>query len=258
MGYWRLLKSQTSNAFVNMAVDEAILMARIDDEVPNTLRLYRWKPSAVSVGKFQKIENEVHIENCRKNGVDIVRRITGGGAVYHDEDNELTYSVVVNKKDFGSEDVTMLYAKIYTGLAEALSILGTGADFHEGNLKTCPNLKVNCKKVSGSAQCHKSGVVLQHGTVLIDVSLEMMFKYLRVPWATDPEQVLKVARARITSIDAELGMQVTFDDVEQALTEGFQKALQIDLKNGNLTNYELELAEKLCRTKYNTDEWNLC
>ena len=79
---------------MNMAVDEAILRCRAANSVPNTLRFYRWKPSAVSIGRFQKLENEVNLKNCAKLGVDTVRRISGGGTVFHDSEGEVTYSVI--------------------------------------------------------------------------------------------------------------------------------------------------------------------
>jgi len=90
MSDWRLLECKTNDASMNMATDEAILRARINDEIPNTVRFYRWNPSAISIGKFQDIENEVQLEDCGKCGVDVIRRITGGGTVYHDAQGELT------------------------------------------------------------------------------------------------------------------------------------------------------------------------
>ncbi len=75
MNTWRLLRLEAHNAFMNMAIDEAILQARLAGEVPDTLRFYRWNPSAVSIGRFQKIENEVNLEECKKHGVDVVRRM---------------------------------------------------------------------------------------------------------------------------------------------------------------------------------------
>jgi len=115
MGVWRFLKPEVKDAFTNMAVDEAILSARIAGLVPNTLRFYRWKPSAVSIGRFQDVFNEVYVENCRKHEVDIVRRITGGGAVYHDHVGEITYSVVVKESDLGFTDVASTYDVICRG-----------------------------------------------------------------------------------------------------------------------------------------------
>jgi len=256
MSVWRLLKLETQNASANMAIDEAILQARIENFVPNTVRFYKWNPSAVSVGKFQNVEKEVQIDNCEKYGVDIVRRITGGGTVYHDADGELTYSVIVRKEDLQTEDVTAVYAKIYSGIAEALQNLGIKSDFNQGNIKTCPNLTVNGKKISGSAQCHKKGVVLQHGTLLLDVDLEKMFTFLRVPWAKTCMQILNVAKNKITSIRKEAGKAFSVKNLEQALIEGFQKALNIKFVNDELTLYERELAEHLYREKYSTKEWN--
>lgn len=256
MHNWRLLKLETHDAYTNMAIDEAILTARTRNLAPNTIRFYRWNPSAVSIGKFQNIKKEVHLDNCREHGVDVVRRITGGGTVYHDTEGEITYSVVANKKDLKAENINAVYAKFYDGIAEALKILGINADFNEGNAKTCPNLTVNGKKISGSAQSHKKGVVLQHGTLLVDVDLEEMFTFLRVPWAKTCIEVINVAKNKITSIKKELGKTVSVEEVNNALSEGFKKALNIQLLEGELTPYENEIASKLYKEKYTTDEWN--
>jgi lipoate-protein ligase A len=256
MGAWRLLKLETHNAFMNMALDEAVLRARISERVPNTLRFYRWNPSAVSVGKFQKPENEVYLENCRRLGVDVVRRITGGGTVYHDAEDEVTYSVIARTEDLGVSDVAAVYARIYAGIADALRLLGITADFNEGDAKNCPNLTVKGKKISGSAQAHKSGIVLQHGTLLLNVDLERMFTVLRVPWAKTCIEVVGIAKNKITSVKEELGHAVSVETANNALSVGFKNAFGIQLTDGELTPFERELAEELCREKYATDDWN--
>jgi len=253
---WRLLQLETHSAFTNMAIDEAVLRMRIANLVPNTLRLYRWKPSAVSIGRFQDIENEVQLDNCRSQGIDIVRRITGGGTVYHDSEDEVTYSVVARKEDFGTEDIAAVYAKIYAGLAEAVKTLGLHADFNQGDEKVCPNLTVNGKKISGSAQAHKRGVVLQHGTLLLKVNMERMFTYLRVPWAQTWMQIVNVARNKITSVSAELRKNVSTEDASNALARGFETALNIRLVEGRLTDGEIEFSRNLCKEKYAADDWN--
>jgi len=250
------MKAETNNAFLNMAVDEAVLTARTENLVPNTIRFYRWKPSAVSIGKFQDIQNEVEIENCKKHGIDIVRRMTGGGTVYHDTEDEITYSAIVNKQDLQTNDITQVYSRIYTGIVEALKALGITADFNLGDAKTCPNLTLNGKKISGSAQHHQKGTVLQHGTLLLDVNLEKMFTFLRVPWAETCMQIVNVAKNKITSIRHETDKTVTINETEEALVHGFEKALNIKLIEGELTPYEHELADKLYKRKYTTMEWN--
>jgi lipoate-protein ligase A len=242
---------------MNMAIDEAILHARIKGLVPNTIRFYCWNPSAVSIGRFQNPENEVYLENCLRHNVDVVRRITGGGAVYHDSKGEITYSVVVDVESLNARNMIEIYAKIYAGIIKALKIVGLKADFNEGNVRICPNLTINGKKISGSAQCHKSGIVLQHGTILVDVDIEKMFTFLKVPWAKTFTDVICVAKNRITSIKAELGKEITLGAVYEALVEGFCKAFKTPLEPGELTWYEKELAERLCREKYVTVDWNL-
>jgi lipoate-protein ligase A len=253
---WRLLKLETCDAFMNMAIDEAVLRARIENLVPNTLRFYCWKPSAVSIGRFQNIEKEVQLDNCKKYGVNVVRRITGGGTVYHDAEDEITYSVVVHKSDLNATDITSVYARIYDGLAAAIRIVGSQADFNVGDSKHCPNITINGRKISGSAQSHKREVVLQHGTFLIGVDLLKMFTFLRVPWAETCTEVVSVAQRKITSIREELHRTVSITEMNEALIKGFQKALHMKLVDGKLSTHERRLADKLCKEKYATNDWN--
>jgi len=257
MSNWRLIQLETYDAFMNMAIDEAILTFRIKDEVPNTIRFFRWKPSAVSIGKFQTLQQEVQIENCQKMNVDIVRRITGGGTVFHDSESEITYSVTANKQQLGTQDITSIYQLIYKGLVEALKTLGITADFQQGNTKTCPNLTVNGRKISGSAQTHKNGTVLQHGTLLLDIDLQKMFTLLKVPWAQDYMQIVNIAEKRHTSINTELRRKINPNEVHRALINGFQTAFNTELTETRLTEKETGLAQKLCKEKYATTEWNL-
>jgi lipoate-protein ligase A len=254
---YRLLGLSANDAFTNMAVDEAIVAARINGEVPNTLRFYSWKPSAVSIGRFQDVANEVQVENCRQEGVDIVRRITGGGTVFHDCNDEITYSVVVKEKDLGSTDVVHAYNTISNGLIEAAKTLGVKADFNPGDPRNCPNIAVNGKKISGSAQFHKGGVLLQHGTLLLNVDLEKMFTLLRVPWAKTTQEIVCVAQDRLTSIGIELNRDVSFSEAYAALIQGFGKALEIELEEDDLAPHEQQFASRLREEKFSTDDWNM-
>jgi lipoate-protein ligase A len=253
---WRLLGLETYDAATNMAIDEAVLRSRIEGKSPNTVRFYRWNPSAVSIGRFQNVHTEVNLENCEKDGVDVVRRITGGGAVYHDSQNEITYSVVVGRNDLGVTDVTTAYNRICNGLTSTLKILGMRADFNPGDPKNCPNITVNGRKISGSSQSVKSGVVLQHGTLLLNVDLEKMFTYLRVPWAKTCMEIVNVAQRKITSLKEELGAEISTDRAYAALITGFEEAMELDLSEGELTPDEKRVTEKLCRKKFANAEWN--
>jgi len=238
-----------------MAIDEAVLRSRIRGKAPNTIRFYQWNPSAVSIGRFQNVHDEVNVENCKKYGVDIVRRITGGGAVYHDKRDEITYSVIVGREDLGAEDVTVAYNKICNGLTNALELLGVRADFNPGDPKNCPNIAINGRKISGSAQSFKGGAVLQHGTLLLSVDLEKMFTFLRVPWARTCMEIVNVAERKITSLEKELGAETTVEQAYAALVEGFRNALEMNLSEGTLTLEELDIAERLRRKKFANQDW---
>ncbi len=258
MSVWRLLKIEAKDAFTNMAIDEAILLARVAGKVPSTLRFYRWNPSAVSIGRFQDLRNEVQVENCRKYGVDIVRRITGGGAVYHDYYGEITYSVVVDGKDLGYADMDILsaYKTVCSGLIEAVKILGISAEFNPLNAKQCPNLTIKGKKISGSAQSYKRNILLQHGTFLVNIDHEKMFTFLKVPWAKTLTDILEVSKKKLTSTNQELGSPKSMEEAYQALVDGFEKALKIQVEEEELTSYERKMAEKLRKTKFATNDWN--
>ncbi|MGE5532960.1 MAG: biotin/lipoate A/B protein ligase family protein [Bacillota bacterium] len=255
MDTWRLLPVLTNNAYMNMAIDEAILNARVAGQVPNTLRFYRWQPSAVSIGKNQNPENEVYLEACKQLGVDVVRRMSGGGAVYHDFDGEVTYSILTKTSDLGTANITTIYYKIYEAITDALRLLGISADFSQGDSKNCPNLTVGGKKISGSSQIITRNVVLQHGTILRSVDLPKMFKLLRLK-DISCSLAADVATRKITSIQRELGHSVSPETVANALTQGFKTILKIQLEPSELTETEKETAEKLCKEKYATREWN--
>lgn len=253
---WRLLRLKVHDAFANMAIDEAILTARIEEKVPDTLRLFRWRPSAVSVGRFQDLCKEVNLENCEAQNVDVVRRISGGGAVYHDSEDEITYSVAVSWRHLGVNDVAEAYCLICDSLIEAAQILGVIAEYDRGSYRQCPNLTIGGRKFSGSAQANRRGTILQHGTFLIDVNLEKMFQVLKIPWKCGCLDLVGVANRKITSISQELGRHVSIGEVLDAMKKGFENSLGVRLVEDVLTDYELDLAKRLEEEKFVTSTWN--
>ena len=255
MDIWRLLPFETHSAAWNMAIDEAIFQARIAEKTPNTLRLYRWSPSAVSIGRNENIDDRVYLQNARQLEVDVIRRCSGGGTVYHDCNGEVTYSVVAKTSDLGSpSDVTCVYFKIYEAITDALRLLGLSADFNNGNTKNCPNLTVRGKKISGSSQTLSRGYVLQHGTLLQNVNLDKMFQLLKLK-DLSCTQAADFGREKITSIQNELQHYVSSDTISNALKQGFKATLKIQLKEAPLTPFEEALADKLYKEKYSTNTW---
>jgi lipoate-protein ligase A len=245
---WRLLPIRIDDAFTSMAIDEAILRFNAEGKSPNTVRFWRWKPSAISIGCFQSLEREVDLAVAKKYGVDVVRRITGGGAVFHDHDGELTYSVVCKQGDV-SDDIIESYRLICGGLVSGFERLGLQAEFRPVN-----DVQANGKKISGSAQTRRWGSVLQHGTVLISPDVRRMFELLKVSPEKISDKFIASVFERVTTAERELGRRPSFDEVRGSMSEGFKRAFDVELVEGELTAGELELANEL-KPKYASEEW---
>lgn len=249
---WRLVGVDVYDGYMNMAIDEAILRRKSAGLAPNTLRFYRWKPSAVSIGYFQTVEQEVNLNYCRRRNVDVVRRNTGGGAVFHDYDGELTYSLIVNQDERRiPNDILESYRVICGGIVEGLDRLGIKAEF-----KPINDIVVKGRKISGNAQTRRRRVVLQHGTVLLKVDVRSMFGALKVSGEKISDKVIKSVEERVTSISRELERDVSFDELFEALRYGFEKALGVEFLEAKLDDDELKLAADLREGKYKTEWWN--
>jgi lipoate-protein ligase A len=247
---WRLLKTGFDTAFSNMAIDRAILVANSQCKVLPTVRLYGWKPAAISIGYFQSLEDEVDLLACRKFGVDYVRRITGGGAVFHDK--ELTYSIVIPESHLQiPRNIMESYGKICGAIMKGLCELGIESIYAPIN-----DIVTNGKKISGNAQTRKMKTVLQHGTVLMDVDVDKMFSLLKVPNEKIKDKLIADVKQRVTSIKHVLGSAVDFEEVAEAMKIGFEEEFNVDLVEGNLIDEEKKLARKFDMECFSTKEWN--
>ncbi len=245
---WRLLHSRVDDAFTSMAIDEALLRLNAEGKSPNTIRFWRWQPSTVSLGCFQSVEREVDLGVAKKYCVDVVRRITGGGAVFHDYGGELTYSVVCKQNDIPS-DIIESYKMICGGLVHGFGQLGLHAEFKPVN-----DVQVNEKKISGSAQTRRWGSVLQHGTILVSPDVRRMFELLKVSPEKISDKFISSVFERVTTVERELGRKPSFEEVREAMSKGFGESLGVGFAEGELTDEELELAQSL-KSKYASEDW---
>ncbi len=252
---WRLIRTGFNDAFTNMAIDEAILNSVVEAAAPNTVRFYRWKPSAVSIGFSQQVEKEVEVETCKTLGVDVVRRPTGGGAVYHDSDGELTYSIIA-RSDIVPSDVISSYRYLCHGIVMMCRNLGLNAQLSfDDKGRQCPNVTVNGKKISGSAQTRRKNAFLQHGTILLDSNLEIVTKVLKMGLPTACMPLEKLA-SKVTTMKYLLGKSLLLDEFENNLRLAFEKAFHTKIPEQALTTSELKQASELRSRKYATEEWN--
>ena len=254
--FWRLIRTDIFSAFENMAIDHVLLDACHKGTGTNTVRFYRWSPSAVSIGRFQDIEEEVNLEACKERKIDVVRRISSGGAVYHDHDGELTYSIICqNSASEIPTGVIEIYKHLCQGLLQGLRILGVHGKFASGSERFCPNLFVKKRKISGNAQSRRGNTLLQHGTILRILDLRTMFTVLRI-FKTEPT-VDRIQRAagRLTSLEKELGKPPAFERIEEALINGLSKALPARFYEEPLTPAELQSAKTIAKSWYGNSDW---
>jgi len=247
---WRYLITNNLSAARNMAIDRAVLVANSEGKIPPTVRFYTWSPPAISIGYFQSLSEEVDLEKCANLGVDYVRRITGGGAVFHED--ELTYSIIIHESHPKiPKNIMDSYARICGAVMNGLKNLEIESSYAPIN-----DIISSGKKISGNAQTRKFKTVLQHGTVLIDVDVEKMFSLLRVPNEKIRDKMISDVKQRVTSIKHLLDDSVSFDKVAAAMKNGFEEEFNMDLVPGSLTDYELKLTEKFEKECFANKEWN--
>jgi lipoate---protein ligase len=233
-----------------MAVDEAVLESVSSGSQRPTLRLYGWLPRCVTIGCFQSLHEEVDVRACQRSGYDVVRRATGGGAVFHDK--EITYSFIIREEDgLIAKDILQSYEQISQGVIAAVKTLGLDAKFVPLN-----DLIVNDKKFSGNAQTRKKKTILQHGTVLLCVNVPKMFSLLKVSDEKIRGKLITNVEERVTALDRQIGREISFHEMQRLLIDGFSDALKIELVPGELSLMERNRANKIMRDKYAHDEWN--
>ncbi|HBY56518.1 MAG TPA: octanoyltransferase [Candidatus Atribacteria bacterium] len=275
---WRLIKDGYHTGFINMAIDEAIMIAHRESLVPPTIRFYQWLPPAVSLGYFQDLKKEIDIDACQNMGIDIVRRPTGGKAVLHDK--ELTYSFVIKENHpLVDDSILETYKKISGGIIRGLSYLGIKAklvplreklqsvnggdkpkNFHPDIKSICFSVpsqyevQVDGKKIVGSAQVRKGGIVLQHGSLLIKLEKDKLFSVFNFPSIQVKEKLKSGFNA--TSLEEVLKREISFSELSEVLPRGFEEEFGVKLVEGKLTEKEEKISKDLLENKYSTYEWN--
>ncbi|MGN7297930.1 lipoate--protein ligase family protein [Ferdinandcohnia sp. SAFN-114] len=270
---WRFIDSGNCSPEFNMALDEALLDWNSEGKIPPTIRFYGWNPPTLSIGYFQKVEREIDLEAVKKYGLGFVRRPTGGRGVLHDQ--ELTYSVIVSEEHPEMpHTVTEAYRVISEGILQGFRKLGLDAYFavpktseeREGlknprsavcfDAPSWYELVVEGRKVAGSAQTRQKGVILQHGSILLDIDEDKLFDLFKYPSDRVRERMQRNFKNKAVAINALRENPVTIDEAKQAFKEGFEEGLNIVLEPYHLTDEELDYVHGIAEKRYKTDEWN--
>jgi len=254
----------------NMARDEALLRKVIAGGSPPCIRFYRWKPAGLSLGRFQKIDKGVDLEACREYGVEVVRRLTGGEAVLHDD--EITYSIVIpfSHPSFDGKGVIDTYKTISRALVKGLELSGVRSTM-AGEAPTRPDpegqgvcfytptvneIVADNRKIIGSAQTREKLVILQHGSIPIDWNIEKQFDVMAIP-VENRDVFTSLFRKRATTIYEQLGSRPSFEQLAGNFAKGFEEIFNTKMKPSDYSTSEKKLIEYLVQKKYGNDEWNL-
>ena len=230
---WRLIEQEAYPAAMNMAIDHAVYESVANEREHPTIRFYKWVNSSVSIGAYQN-PKEINLNACKKHEIGVVRRMTGGRAVFHDK-ADFTYSVIAPIKVF-NYSIETAYREICSWIINALNDLGIKAALESKN-----DIVVGNKKISGNAaKAMEKGVYLQHGTLIYDVDFDAMPQVMNISQDLAKEKIASILELKKTS------QQKAYE----ALKDNFTKSKEF--KTEELSKYELMRAQDLANTKYNS------
>lgn len=270
---WRFIDSGNCPPSFNMALDEALLDWHSEGKIPPTIRFYGWDPATLSIGYFQKVEKEINLEAVKEHGLGFVRRPTGGRGVLHE--HELTYSVIVSE-DYPDmpKSVTEAYRVISEGILRGFQLVGLDAYFavpktaEEKEALKSPRsavcfdapswyeLVVEGRKVAGSAQTRQKGVILQHGSILLDLDEDKLFSLFKYPSDRVKERMQKAFKDKAVAINEISSRKIEIEEAKKAFFKGFEEGLNIELVPYTLSDSEMNYVQQLAKTRYESDEWN--
>jgi lipoate-protein ligase A len=230
---WRLLDTGARSGAENMAIDEALLEWKAAGKIPHTLRFLQFSNPTVLVGHHQSVEEEVRLDYCRSHGIEINRRLTGGGALYWGKE-ELGWEIYISKKDLRVPSrIEGLYRKMGEAAALGLCRLGVRAHFRPRN-----DIEIQGRKISGMGGTELSDAILFQGTLLVDFDVNGMLRSLRIPTEKLQDKEIESVKDRVTCLKWELGRTPSIHTIKAPLKKGFEEAFGVKFEDRPLTAEE--------------------
>lgn len=248
----RLLDLEYEDPHYNLAVEEAISIAVGEGISPETLRFWR-NANTVVIGRFQCASLEVDFRRCLEHGVQVSRRFTGGGAVYHDYGN-LNYALSLRRDNpLVGEKLFKAFELVGKGVAIGLIELGV----KESTFRPINDVQIGDRKVSGMAGLIARDYIFVHGSILISSNLEILAQVLNVPQEKLRDKFVRSVRQRVVTIEEALGRKTGIPETKDAMRKGLEGIFGVEFEGGGLLEEEEELAKELFERKYSTLEWSL-
>ncbi len=246
---FRVIDTGVRDGRLQIAFDQALIELHKEGKVPDTVRYLRFPPTAL-VGRHQALSHEIKVAHCRAEGVGLVRRITGGGAIYLEE-NQVGWEIVLSRKRLPMPALADYTRAICEAAAHGLSeTFGIDARYRPRN-----DIEVGGQKICGTGGFFDGDTLIYQGTVLIDVDPARMMACLNVPEAKLKKRDLDKAENRVTTLKALLGRAPSVTEVNAAILRGFEQKLGITGTPGTITEGEEQLAQKLFDEEIGTDDF---
>lgn len=244
---WHLVRGPALAPLQQMAVDQVLSEEVGDGRRGATLRIWEWSSPAVVIGSFQSVTNEVDAVNAQKYGFEVVRRISGGGAMFIEPASAITYSLYAPIELVQGMSFADSYAFLDDWVIQGLRGLGIDASYQPLNDITSP-----LGKIGGAAQKRLgSGAVLHHVTMAYDMDGARMMEVLRIGREKLSDKGIASAAKRVDPLKSQTGLPR--DEVIERLIAAFRG--QYGLTESALTDAEIARANELVETKFSTPEW---
>lgn len=243
---WQLIHTVPQDPVLHMALD-----AQITDEVgaglrPPTLRIWEWSAPAVVIGRFQSLKNEVDPDGAQRHGIQVVRRVSGGGAMFIEPGNSITYSLSVPQALVHGMSFQESYAFLDAWVLKALQDLGIKAWYQPLN-----DIASDLGKIGGAAQARRSGAVLHHVTMSYDMDADKMVEVLRIGREKLSDKGTTSAKKRVDPLRSQTGMPR--EAVIQRMLDTFS-GMHV-LSAADIGEATLQRAHEQCREKFGTEQW---
>ncbi|MCE1237004.1 MAG: lipoate--protein ligase family protein [Hyphomicrobiales bacterium] len=249
MGKFRVIDTGVRGGRANIAFDSALIEAHEAGEIPDTIRFLTFRPSAL-VGRHQSLSRELKLDWCRENGVETVRRITGGGALYMDE-GQFGLELIFHRKSLDLPTLADVAKGICESIALGLSKFGIPARYRPRN-----DIEVDGRKISGTGGFFSGDTLFYQATILADMDAARMLSALNVPEAKLAKRALDDAGSRVTTLKALLGPAApSTGAIREALLEGLGERLGLAPEWGTVTAREEDLARRLHDEEIGTDDF---
>jgi len=246
-GRFRVVDTGVREGRFNIAVDQAMIELHQAGRIPDTFRFMRFPPTAL-IGRHQALGQEIDVPHCRAHGIGIVRRITGGGAIYLDE-GQLGWGLVFHRSALGPGSLPELARDICLAVAAGLRRLGVEARYRPRN-----DIEVDGRKISGTGGFFDGDTLIYQGTVLVDMDPAAMVAALRVPRAKLEKRQLDSAAQRVVTLRELLGPATPgLPAIQQALLEAFAERFDVEWSAEPLGAEEEALAWRHHREEIGTD-----